>query len=64
MVKPVSQQQKEYLERLKEKKTGEYLEKGRKRMKEKVILLKATDEPNYNEKIQKDQDKNITKSDR
>ena len=40
------------------------MEKGRKRMKKKVILLKATDEHNYNEKIQKDQDKNITKSDR
>ena len=64
MVNPGSQRQKEYLKRLKEKKTGEYLEKGRKRMKEKVILLKATDEHNYNEKIQKDRDKNITKSDR
>ena len=64
MVKPGSQRQKEYLKRLKEKKTGEYLEKERKRMKEKVILLKATDKQNYNDKIQKDRDKKVTKSDR
>ena len=64
MVKPGSQRQKEYLKRLKEKKTGEYLEKERKRMKEKLILLKATDKHNYNEKIQKDRDKKVTKSDR
>ena len=64
MVKPGSQRQKEYLKRLKEKKTGEYLEKERKRMKEKVILLKATDKHNYNEKIQKDRDKKVIKSDR
>ena len=61
---PGSQRQKEYLKRLKEKKTGEYLEKERKRMKEKLILLKATDKYNYNEKIQKDRDKKVTKSDR
>ena len=64
MVKPGSQRQKEYLKRLKEKKTGEYLEKERKRMKEKLILLKATDKHNYNEKTQKDRDKKVTKSDR
>ena len=64
MVKPGSQRQKEYLKRLKEKKTGEYLEKERKRMKEKLILLKVTDKCNYNEKIQKDRDKKVTKSDR
>ena len=64
MVKPGSQRQKEYLKRLKEKKTGEYLEKERKRMKEKLILLKATDKHNYNEKIQKDRDKKVIKSDR
>ena len=57
MVKPGSQRQKEYLKRLKEKKTGEYLEKERKRMKEKLILLKATDKQHYNEKIRKDRDK-------
>ena len=64
MVKPGSQRQKEYLKRLKEKKTGEYLQKERKRMKKKLILLKVTDKHNYNEKKQKDQDKNVTKSDR
>ena len=57
MVKPGSQRQKEYLKRLKEKKTGKYLEKKRKRMKEKLILLKDTDKHDYNEKIQKDRDK-------
>ena len=57
MVKPGSQRQKEYLKRLKEKKTGEYLEKERKRMKEKLILLKATDKQHYNEKIRKDRDR-------
>ena len=41
MVKPSSQRQKEYLKRLKEKKSEEYLEKERKRMKEKLILLKS-----------------------
>ena len=51
MVKPGSQRQKEYLKRLKEKKTGEYLEKERKRMKEKLMLLKATHKLHYNEKI-------------
>ena len=57
MVKPGSQRQKEYLKRLKEKKTGEYLEKERKRMKEKLMLLKATDKQHYNEKIRKDRDR-------
>ena len=51
MVKPGSQRQKEYLKRLKEKKTGEYLEKERKRMKEKLMLLKTTHKLHYNEKI-------------
>ena len=63
MVKPGYQRQKEF-QRLKEKKTGEYLEKDRKRMKEKLILLKATGKHNYNEKIQKDRDKKVIKSDR
>ena len=40
------------------------MEKERKRMKEKMILLKATDKQNYNDKIQKDRDKKVTKSDR
>ena len=57
MVKPGSQRQKEYLKRLKEKKTGEYLEKERKRKKEKLMLLKATDKQHYNEKIRKDRDR-------
>ena len=57
MVKPVSQQQKEYLKRLKGKKTGEYLEKERKRKKEKLMLVKATDKQHYNKKIQKGRDR-------
>ena len=56
-MKPESQRQKEYLKRLKEKKTGEYLEKERKRKKEKLMLLKATDKQHYNEKIQKGRDR-------
>ena len=57
MVKPGYQRQKEYLKRLKEKKTGEYLESETKRMKEKLMLLKATDKQHYNEKIRKDRDR-------
>ena len=40
-MKPGSQRQKEYLKRLKEKKTGEYLEKERKRMKKKADIVES-----------------------
>ena len=54
MVKPGSQRQKEYLKRLKEKNRVEYLEKERKRKKEKLVLLKATNKQHYNKKIRRD----------
>ena len=54
MVKPGSQRQKKYLKRLKEKNREEYLEKERKRKKEKLMLLKATDKQLYKERLQKD----------
>ena len=61
-MKPGSQRQKEYLKRLKEKNREGYLEKERKRKKEKLMLLKATDKQQHNEKIRKDQEKEVTKS--
>ena len=57
MMKPGSQRQKEYLKKLKEKKNRRKFEKETKRIKEKLMLLKATDKQHYNEKIQKDQDR-------
>ena len=57
MVKPGSQRQKQYLKRLKEKNREEYLEKERKRKKEKLMLLKATDKQHYNEEIREDRER-------
>ena len=54
MVKAGSERQKEYLKRLKEKNTLEYLDKERKRIKEKLILFKATDKQHYSKKLRKD----------
>ena len=57
MVKPGSQKQGIPKKIEGEKKTGEYLEKETKRMKEKLMLLKATVKQHYNEKIRKDRDR-------
>ena len=57
MVKPGYQRQKKYLKRLMEKNREEYLEKERKRKKEKLMLLKATNQQHHNEKLRKDRER-------
>ena len=57
MVKPGSQRQREYLERLKEKNREEYLKKERTRKKEKLLLMKATNKGKFDEKLRKDRER-------
>lgn len=57
MGKPGSQRQKEYLRRLKEKNNEDYLEKERKRKREKLAHLKHQNPVKYQAKLKKDRER-------
>ena len=62
MVKSGSQRQKEYLKRLKEKNREVYLEKERKRKKEKLMLLKTRQAAIQRQITKRSREEKITKS--